>query len=206
MGDVAEAITEKLLNVAQLQTRFGNFDLDILAPVVLKSGGGPIRLSRGLELVELIEKPLGYDAARQPFRRSSGGTENASIRRPRSSCARHAIRGEPNGYSRAGKHREPLQRKRHAIFPTTHSQVCELQFPLLVQMFGLDVDQATLIPQESSSFRIHFRAFLGMICRPSAMETAAGFAGSGPSDASPPSNSASSVILLSRCSSEKVTA
>jgi hypothetical protein len=65
--------------------------------------------------------------------------------------------GEPNGYYRAGKNCESLQRERRAIFPATHSQVCELQFPLLVQMFGLEVYQATLIAQETRRFRIHGR-------------------------------------------------
>jgi hypothetical protein len=35
--------------------------------------------------------------------------------------------------------------------------VRELQLPLLVQMFSLEVDQVTLIPQESSSFHVHSR-------------------------------------------------
>ena len=69
--------------------------------------------------------------------------------------------GESNGYYRAGKNCKPLQRERHAIFPATHSQVCELQLPLLVQMFSLEVDQVTLIPQESSRFGVHSRCGWG---------------------------------------------
>jgi hypothetical protein len=66
-----------------------------------------------------------------------------------------------NGYDHAGKNCKPLQRERHAIFPATHSQVRELQFPLLVQMFSLEVDQVTLIPQESSRFHVHGRCAWG---------------------------------------------
>ena len=114
MAGMAELVAQQLVQFAEGQPGFGNLDLDLRAPIVLKRAGRPVGAGGRLHRLQLVQEARRHHLAGEAARRQLGRNGKRLDQKAA------AARGVPHHQGNARGHREPDDRGGH---PQQHAQM-----------------------------------------------------------------------------------
>ena len=151
-GLMAEPLAQVAVQFAEGDAGLGNLHLDVVAPVLGIGRGRSGGHGLGLQLRQPVEHASGHHLAGQAAlgevgRHGEGrdGQAMVLVRLPGHDGHRRCNRQADD----RGHH---LQQGLHPVAEAAPAQAGGLQLPLLVQVFGLEVDQSGLLQEESCGF------------------------------------------------------